>query len=110
MSEVDFSILGPLTVRLSGAPTPVKLGDKLRLLLGRLLVEPGMTVARETLLNDVWGIEHELASPGDTVHHAIRQLRQKLGDTEHRLVVTVGTGYRLHVDPMAIDAQRFKRL
>src|SRR4051794_37329762 len=113
MSDIEYSILGPLSVRLAPEGAPVALGEKLRLLLGRLLLEPGVTLTVDTLADAVWGGEEWLASPTNSLHVAIRQLRGRLADpaaTRH-VLARVGPGYRLMVpDPLRIDAQRFKRL
>lgn len=110
MSDIDYSILGPLSVRLTPDAPPIVLGEKLKLLLARLLVEPGTAVSVDTLGNDVWGEETELANQRNSLQGAVRQLRQRLGDTERRIVMHVGSAYRLDAEPLRIDAERFKLL
>src|SRR5262245_40399058 len=97
MSDVEFSILGPLVVRLAPDAAPSQLGDKMRMLLGRLLLEPGVTLSAGALANDVWGEEAELADPRNSVQAAMKQVRKRIGDTEptRTVIVSVDTGYRL---------------
>src|SRR3954471_6599625 len=113
MSDVEFSILGPLLVRLTPDASPVVLGDKMRMLLGRMLLEAGMTLTFGTLANDVWGDEAELADPRNSVQAAMKQVRRRLGEIEptHSVIRSVDSGYRLVVrDPFQIDAERFRQL
>src|SRR4051812_39452261 len=98
MHGVEYSILGPLAVWPSPDGEPVALGDRLRLLLGRLLIDPRLTISGADLTVDVWGEESELKDPKNALHVAIKQLREKLDDRESRsLIVSVGAGYRVAV-------------
>ena len=47
--ELDYSILGGVSVRTVGATAPISMGAQVRLLLGRLLLEPGALVTTEAL-------------------------------------------------------------
>lgn len=109
MPEVEFSILGPLTVRPTCADPPLELGGRLRLLLARLLLEPGMTVPFGVLGNDVWEGK-ELKDPRNSVHAAVKLLRKALGDARGQIELA-DTGYRIVLqDPLRLDAERFRRL
>ena len=111
MSKVEYSILGPMTVRLAPDAAPIALGEKGRRLLGRLLLEPGTVVSIDALAEVLWGDEPR-ADPRNGVQVAIKALRKALGDEgpPWRIILNVGSGYRIVVDPLAVDAERFKLL
>ncbi len=113
MSEIEYSILGPLAVRLEPFAATVDLRESQRLLLGRFLLTPGATLSAAVLADEVWGEDRELKRPANSVQVAIGQLRQRLKDSgpNWKLIATVGAGYRLTLsDPMRLDAQRFRSL
>jgi predicted ATPase/DNA-binding SARP family transcriptional activator len=113
MLDVDYSILGPLAVRTAPGAAPLPLGEKLQLLLGRMLLDPGTTFSADALAAEIWGDDKELANARNTVQAAVKQLRQRLGDTGtvRHAIVSDGPSYRLRIDdPLLIDAERFKRL
>src|SRR5690348_10081703 len=109
-SMVELSILGPLVARLTHAGPAVDLGAKQRLLLARLLVEPGVTIPIGVLGADVWE-EKPLKDQRNSVHAAIKLLRQRLEDDDRKLIASGETGYRIVLpDPLRLDAERFRRL
>jgi predicted ATPase/DNA-binding SARP family transcriptional activator len=109
MPEVEFSILGPLVVRLSHAGDPIELSAKLRLLLARLLIEPGATIPIGVLGTDVWE-EKPLKDQRNSVHAAIKLLRRRFEGARHQILST-DAGYRIVLsDPLRLDAERFRRL
>ncbi|RKQ93820.1 putative ATPase [Solirubrobacter pauli] len=113
MPEVDYSILGPLAVRLEPDAVAVELRETHRMLLGRFLLAPGTVLSASTLADDVWGEDRELKRRSNSVQVAIGQLRQRLNDSgpAWRVINTVGAGYRLVVnDAMRLDAERFRAL
>jgi predicted ATPase/DNA-binding SARP family transcriptional activator len=113
MSRVDYSILGPLSVRLRAGAEPIALGDRLTLVLGRLLLEPGKAISAYTLAEEIWGADRKLADDAASVQSVMRHLRTQLGDREEprRIVVTVGgRAYRLDAPATMIDAERFRLL
>lgn len=68
-------------------------------LLALLLAHPGQVLARERILERVWGFDY--SGDGRTVDTHVKTLREKLGDdAEHpRWIETVrGVGYRLRDD------------
>src|SRR5947209_7976943 len=112
MFEVEYLILGPLSVRRSSDDEPIVLSEKLTLLLGRLLVEAGTVVPARTLADEIWDEETELRNPANSVQRLVSELRQRLGDTAEprRMIVSVGAAYRIDAEPLKIDAQRFRLL
>jgi DNA-binding SARP family transcriptional activator len=109
---MEISVLGPLRVTIAGRL--VALPAKQRRLLAILAFQPNRTVSTDRLIVALWG---EDASPTaiKTLQSHMFQLRRLLEpDTsagEHGpTIVTDGRGYRLGVDPMAIDARNFEGL
>ena len=109
---MEISVLGPLRVTIAGRL--VALPAKQRTLLAILAFQPNRTVSTDRLIVALWG---EDASPTaiKTLQSHMFQLRRLLEpDTtagEHGpTIVTDGRGYRLGVDPMAIDARNFEGL
>jgi len=101
---MEYRILGPLEVALDGASFAAK-GRKPRALLALLLLHRNETVPAERLIDDLWG-EKPPATAANTLQVYVSQLR-KLGEDR---IVRDGLGYRLHVEPNELDAERFERL
>ena len=81
-------------------------GSKQRALLGLLLLHANRVVSRDRLIDELWN-----GSPPDTAATALQvyvsQLRKALGrDT----IVTQAPGYRVRVEPGALDSERFAQL
>jgi predicted ATPase/DNA-binding SARP family transcriptional activator len=103
---VIVGVLGALEVQRDGRRVAVG-GGRLRALLARLALDAGRPVTTGRLVDAVW--EHEL--PADHVHalqSLISRLRRSLGDAG--LIAPAPGGYRLAVEPEAVDAHRFERL
>ena len=104
---MDVRILGGLEVLQDGIQ--IDLGPpRQRVLLARLLINPGETVTADRLLEDLW--------PGDvpdTARHALHvyvsKLRAALGPDRERLTRR-NSGYRLSIEPDELDATRFVQL
>lgn len=63
-------------------------------LLELLIAHPRQVFSRETILNRIWGYDYSSDTNVIDVH--IRYLREKLGDSNHKLIQTVrGVGYVL---------------
>src|SRR4051794_21372345 len=110
---MDYSILGPVSVRPTPDSEPIKLSEKPRLLIARLLSEPRAAIAASVLVRDIWGPGADLADPANSLQRVVVQLRQALGDVAEPRTTIVLTGtqsYRLVADPLRIDAERFKLL
>ncbi len=82
-------------------------GGRLRALLARLTLDAGRVVSASALADAVWDDEQ----PADGLHalqSLVSRLRRSLGDGA--LVEQGAGGYRLAVEPDAVDAVRFERL
>jgi len=63
-------------------------------LLRLLMMHPNQVLARDRILDQVWG--YNFFGDANNVEVYVRYLRQKLGDEKHQLIQTVrGVGYRL---------------
>jgi len=88
--------LGRHVVRVNGKP--VELTTKEFELLKALLEAKGRVLARETLLDRVWGLEQSLEIETRTVDVHVGQLRKKLKDEAERLVTIKNVGYRFDLE------------
>ena len=101
---LEVGVLGPQIIRVSGteidAPAPQQ-----RRVLSLLASRPGEVVAREWLTEGLWG--SATATQMRSLQVYVSNLRSILGKSAIDLV---GNGYRLNVDPSAVDEVRFRDL
>ncbi|MEU4290238.1 BTAD domain-containing putative transcriptional regulator [Kribbella sp. NPDC026596] len=103
---MQIGILGSFEVRTDdGVLTDVP-GARLRGLLIALALRPGHIVPKATLIDWIWG-EQPPAEAANALQRLASRLRKVLpeGSVEGQT-----DGYRLRVDPDAVDAVRFERL
>ncbi len=99
-------MLGSFEVRTDdGVLTDVP-GDRLRGLLIALALDPGHVVPKATLVDWIWG-EHPPADAANALQRLVSRLRKALPEGA---VEGQPNGYRLTVEPDAVDAVRFERL
>jgi predicted ATPase/DNA-binding SARP family transcriptional activator len=104
-SDVCIGILGPLEVRVGfGEPVEV-VGPRLRTLLVRLALDPDRVVLVSQLVDAVWG-EEPPAQAANALQSLVSRLRRLLPD----VVGSHPAGYRLALDPEAVDAVQFEAL
>ena len=102
---MEFRVLGDLRAVVDGRE--VDLGPRRqRCVLAVLLVEVDRVVPVDELVDRVWGAEPPLRASG-TLYSYLSRLRGVLGDVA---LVHKNRGYRLAVDPEAVDLHRFRRL
>jgi DNA-binding SARP family transcriptional activator len=109
-SRLEFRILGPLAVRVDGAPVPIG-GPKQRALLALLLLSANRVVSRERLVGELFA-EQSLNSADHALRNHVSRVRKVLAaaaDDEPRLVVRA-PGYLLRVEPGELDFEVFERL
>ncbi len=106
ISQVQIGMLGPFEVRTDDGVQADVPGARLRGLLIALALEPGHAVPKATLIDWIWG---ERPPPGaaNALQRLVSRLRKALPDG---LVEGQTDGYRLRVEPDAVDAVRFERL
>ena len=99
-------MLGPFEVRLDDGALAEVPGARLRGLLVALALEPGHVVPNATLVDWIWG-ERPPADAANALQRLVSRLRKALPDG---LVEGQTGGYRLTVEPDAVDAVRFERI
>jgi DNA-binding SARP family transcriptional activator len=110
---LEFSLLGPLTVRRGG--TPVDLGARQqRLMLALLLSAGGTLIGMTELIDLLWGQEAP-PSAANVVHRNIGVLRRTLEPglptrSPGRFLIRQVSGYQLRVDESTLDLLEFRRL
>lgn len=105
---MDFLMLGPLEVRLSGRLLPLG-GPKDRLMLATLLLQPNRVVPVERLIDAIW--DSPPASARKNVQTHIWGLRRLFTSSEgDGRIESTAVGYRLRVGEDELDAERFERL
>ncbi|MEV6987082.1 BTAD domain-containing putative transcriptional regulator [Sphaerisporangium sp. NPDC051017] len=103
---VRVGVLGSLVLDTAAGPTRVG-GARLRVLLARLALDAGRAVRPASLVEALWG-EAVPDAPLHALQSLVSRLRRVLG---HPGLLTLGpAGYRLAVEPDAVDAVRFERL
>lgn len=107
--SLTFAILGPLEVRRDGEVVEIA-GQRLRTLLGLLVLDAGRTVPVERLIAGIWD-EQVPSGVGNALQALISRLRSALGKNHaRRLVVAEPAGYRLAAGPDQVDVRRFALL
>ncbi|MGV9611976.1 BTAD domain-containing putative transcriptional regulator [Nocardia xishanensis] len=103
---MQIGILGPFEVRADDGAFVDVPGARLRGLLIALALEPGHAVPKATLIDWIWG-EQPPADAANALQRLVSRLRKVLpaGSIEGQT-----DGYRLRVEPDAVDAVRFERL
>src|SRR5919205_365999 len=103
--EARFRLLGTIAASVDGEPVALT-GQKPRALLAALLLDANQAVSRDRLIDALWGEE-----PPDTARNTLQvyvsQLRKLLPEG---MLETASPGYRLVVDPQAVDLFEFVRL
>ncbi|MFF4399772.1 BTAD domain-containing putative transcriptional regulator [Streptomyces sp. NPDC001480] len=103
---MQIGMLGPLEVRTDDGGSADVPGARLRGLLIALALKPGHVVPKASLVDWIWG-EHPPADATNALHRLVSRLRKALPDGA---VEGLTDGYRLTVEPDAVDAVRFERL
>src|SRR5262245_58083951 len=102
---MQFGLLGPLEVRSCDGPLPLG-ATKQRAVLALLLLNANRIVARDRLIDGLWG-EEAPESAVKSVQLYVWRLRKLLPEGT---IVTRAPGYLLDVEPEAVDLGRFERL
>ncbi|MBW0093922.1 winged helix-turn-helix domain-containing protein, partial [Pseudonocardia sp. KRD-184] len=106
MGGIDFRLLGPLEVRVRGESVRVP-GAAERALLALLLLAGRHAVPATTLVDQLWGSAELPVDPMNALQLRVSKLRRSLSAHGEDVVVRDGVGYRMDVDPDAVDVQRF---
>lgn len=100
-----FNVLGRLEVAGEDGPRALPAG-KQRVLVAALLIDANRAVSADRLIDRLWG-ERPPATAAKNLQVLISQLRKALGEG---VIETVSGGYVIHVEPGAIDVERFEAL
>jgi predicted ATPase/DNA-binding SARP family transcriptional activator len=103
---VHIGLLGPFEVQADDGVVADVPGARLRALLVALALQPGHPVPKSTLIDWIWG-ENPPSEATNALQRLASRLRRALPDG---LVEGQTGGYRLAVEPDAVDAIRFERL
>src|SRR5947199_3176257 len=104
-TQPRFTLLGPLSMSRDGEPVALG-GQKRRALLAVLLLEANRVVSRDRLIDALWGENPPDTAP-NTIQVYVSQLRKLMPEGA---LETAPPGYRLVVDPEAVDLHEFVRL
>ncbi|MBE1487635.1 AfsR/SARP family transcriptional regulator [Plantactinospora soyae] len=103
---MQIAMLGPLEVTSdSGAPVPVS-GPRLRRLLILLALDADRVVDTGRLIDGLWEDEPPTGA-ANALQALVSRLRRSVPDAP---IESHPTGYRLAVEPAAVDVSRFERL
>ena len=103
---MQIGILGSFEVRTDDGAVADVPGARLRALLIALALEPGRVVSKATLIDWIWG-EQLPADTANALQRLVSRLRKALPEGS---IEGQPGGYRLTVEPDAVDAARFERL
>src|ERR1700756_4031003 len=101
---MEYRALGPLEVRDGERSLPLG-GAKQRALLALLLLNANEVLARDRLIDDLWGA-HPPETAVQSLQVYVSRLRKLLAN---ETLVTRAPGYVLKVDPDELDLTRFER-
>lgn len=102
-----FDLLGPMEIRWPGGDISAVSGPRVRGLLALLLLDAGRVVHADRLIDGLYG-GHPPGRPTRALQSQVSRLRQALGGAAE--VTFHQSGYRLAVEPEAVDVHRFQRL
>ncbi|MGI5188254.1 AfsR/SARP family transcriptional regulator [Promicromonospora sp. CA-289599] len=103
-----FQLLGHVSARSEHGPVPLGTARQ-RAVLAALLIEPGVPVSADQLVERVWGTTAP-RSARPTLHSYISRLRSVLDDLGGPVPTRRSGGYVLDVDPDAVDLHQFRAL
>ena len=105
---VEFRLLGDVEVRIDGRDIDIG-HSRQRCVLVALLVEANQTVPADHLLDRVWA-DRPPQRARNALSGYVSRLRQVLAVTDEAAISRRNSGYRLTVDPLAVDLGRFRHL
>ncbi|WP_329956256.1 BTAD domain-containing putative transcriptional regulator [Catenulispora pinistramenti] len=103
---MHIAMLGPLEVRTDDGGLADVPGARLRGVLIALALRPNQVVPKSSLVDWIWG-ENPPSDAANALQRLMSRLRKALPDAA---IDGLTDGYRLTVDPDAVDAVRFERL
>jgi DNA-binding SARP family transcriptional activator len=107
-TEIEFFLLGSLTVRRDAVAVMVPQG-KQRVILAMLLLNAGRVVRVDELAETLWVSGPPPSGPVAVQNHVMR-LRNTLGDAGRGRIITQPHGYLIRVESGELDVSRFEAL
>ena len=107
--EWRIRLLGPLEVRHEGVLVPVP-AAKQRVLLAVLALAAGEPVTVERLIACLWDHQPPLSARNTLQNYVLRLRRSLRVDGRPDPLISAAAGYRLAVEPDAVDVHRFRSL
>lgn len=112
-SDIELCLLGPVRVRVNGQEAAVG-GPRQMAVLARLMVTPGQVVSMEQLVDAVWEGDGP-NQPHVAIRSYVSNLRRAIEPNRRRRAAdscleSAPPGYRLAIDPTAVDWYRFQQL
>jgi DNA-binding SARP family transcriptional activator len=101
----EFSLLGPLSVRIDAAAVRIPAGNQ-RAILAALLLRADSVVTVDELAEVLWGADPPAEARTGVQNHVMR-LRKALGPVGSR-ITTEPRGYLIRVEPGELDLSRFE--
>lgn len=105
---VRVSLLGPVEMTVEGEAVPIR-SRKMKSLLAMLALNANRTVPSATLVRELWPSDDEARSR-NACHATVSRLRRLLAARGLDVIDTHSVGYRLRVDPGAVDVLAFDNL
>ncbi|MGD0747539.1 MAG: BTAD domain-containing putative transcriptional regulator [Acidimicrobiales bacterium] len=107
---LEVRVLGPVEVACHGRIVDIG-GVKARALVARLLIDRGLVVSVDRLVDSLWG-DHDGVGAEIALRSTISRVRKRLRDAgaPENLIVTRAPGYVLDVSAEVTDVQRFEQL
>ena len=105
---VEFRLLGEVEALIAGRPVDTGHARQ-RQVLAALLVEANRPVPVDQLIDRVWG-DRPPHRARNALSGYLSRLRQQLAPATDVRIERVPGGYRLAVDPLAVDLHRFRHL
>jgi DNA-binding SARP family transcriptional activator len=107
-AQIEFCLLGPLTVRRGGVAVTVPQG-KQRVILAMLLLNANQIVRLDELAETLWVAGPPPSGPV-AVQNYLMRLRNTLGDAGRDRIITRPHGYLIRVTASELDVTRFEAL
>ncbi len=104
-----FRLAGPLEVRHDGVLVPIA-AAKQRVLIAVLALAAGESVTVARLIDCLWDDQPPLTARNTLQNYVLRLRRTLAIDGEPAPLISSPAGYRLDVDPDAVDVLRFRSL
>lgn len=106
MQTLRFRVLGSTGMLVDDSPVPLP-GAAERALLVLLLLSAERVVPATVLVDRLWSESTLPADPVNALQIRVSKLRRALRAVDPDLISREGTGYRINIDPTAVDAEEF---